>query len=145
VTIATLRLMAIAYLSSLATGPSIAQDNFLPSEQAYRYEVQRTGSTLNIHWNIAPGYYLYKSRMFLATTTEGVELGIVSYPKAKIHEDEFFGAQEIYRGSITVSVPFSVHAVQPKEIRLQLNWQGCADAGLCYPPTTWETKVPLLP
>jgi thioredoxin:protein disulfide reductase len=143
VKIATLRLIRISFLACLTGGASLAQDNFLPAEQAYRYEVERAGSTLNIHWHIARGYYLYKSRMSLGTTTRGVELGTATYPKGQIHKDEFFGAQEIYRDSITVTAPFTVNSAQAKAIVLQLKWQGCADAGLCYPPTTWETTVPL--
>lgn len=133
--------VVLTVLANAMTGVAAGQGNFLSPEQAYRYEVRRLGSTIEIHWHIAPGYYLYKSRLGIDTSTSDITLGRPLYPKGQTHNDEFFGSQEIYRDSIVMSVPFRFHGAEPKAVTLQLKWQGCADGGLCYPSTIWTTEV----
>lgn len=51
------------------------------------------------------------------------------------HEDEFYGKSEIYRRQLVAPVSVSQAA---KGATLTVTYQGCADAGFCYPP---ETKI----
>src|SRR5690606_12095328 len=69
--------------------------------------------------------------------------GEPAWPRGEDHEDEFFGRQEIYRGSIDVPVPVLATGTRPRILPIELKLQGCADAGLCYPPMRWKTKVTL--
>lgn len=141
-----LRWPLAALLALLATfvGPAAhAEDDFLPPEQAYRYTVRADGSQLTVTYAIENGYYLYKKRMGAATDTPGVALGTPVLPKGLEHSDEFFGEQEIYRKSVTFTVPYTVQGTAPAAMALKLKLQGCADAGLCYPPQTWPTQVSL--
>ena len=141
--LATLALVAAA-VGSLAFPPrAVAEDDFLPPEQAYRYTVRADGSQLTITYAIEKGYYLYKKRMGAATDTPGVTLGTPALPKGLPHSDEFFGEQEIYRKAVTFTVPYTVQGAAPSTLNLKLKLQGCADAGLCYPPQTWPTQVKL--
>ncbi len=55
-----------------------------------------------MHWTLPPGYYAYKTRMSLESGTPGALLGVVRYPQGEIHKDEYFGAQEIFRGDFVV-------------------------------------------
>ncbi len=134
---------ALLLLAGSAVQPALAADDFLPPEEAFRYELSSDGSSLTVRWNVAEGYYLYKSRMGLATDTPGVTLGSPVFPRGEIHEDEYFGKQEIFRGPFTVTAPLTRASGSPTEAVVRLRLQGCADAGLCYPPQTWEATVPL--
>jgi thioredoxin:protein disulfide reductase len=120
-----------------------AKDDFLPPEQAYRYSARVQGDQLLVTWNIEPGYYLYKKRLGIASTMATVQLGAPQWPKGESHTDEYFGTQEIYRGKVEVPATIKVHGGQPSKLALELKLQGCADAGLCYPPLTWKTQVAL--
>ena len=124
--------------------PARAEEEFLAPEQAYRYTIDAAGDRIVIHWKVAPGYYLYKKKMAVASTMASVQLADPQWPKGEDHTDEYFGTQEIYRGNVAVPVAFTVHgAERPKKLALELKLQGCADAGLCYPPQRWKTEVDL--
>jgi thiol:disulfide interchange protein DsbD len=127
-------------------GPATAAtpaDEFLPPEQAFEYVVAVTPGAFVVSYNIRDGYYLYRKRIGFATDTPGVTLGSAEFPKGQPHTDDYFGEQEIYRGGATFRVPYTVAGASPAAIDLKLKLQGCADAGLCYPPQTWATRVPL--
>jgi len=118
----------------LALLPAIAQADWqpLPPDQAYRLQVQPQNGALMAHWDIQPGYYLYKNKFQFISHTSGVTLGAPQFPAGETHTDQFFGAQEIYRGGVTASIPYT--GAGP--LTLQVIYQGCADHGICYPPQT---------
>ena len=135
---------ALAWLGVLSALPALAKDDFLPPDQAYRYTVEAEGDRLVVSWKVAPGYYLYKKKMGVASTMATVQTAEPDWPKGEEHTDEYFGTQEIYRGSFDVPVAFTVHSGEhPNKLALELKLQGCADAGLCYPPQRWQTEVDL--
>jgi len=110
-----------------------AQQDFLPVEEAFALTVspQHTGATL-LHWRIAPGYYLYQQRLqFDGLPPERQP----QLPEGEPYSDEFFGDSQIYRDSLELLIPPGV------ENNVRLGWQGCADAGLCYPPQTREVSL----
>ena len=122
-----------------------AKDEFLPPEQAYRYSTRVDGDQLIVSWAIEPGYYLYRKRMRVASPMASVQVGEPAWPRGEDHTDEYFGTQEIYRGKVDVPVPLVFHGPRPAKVAVELKLQGCADAGLCYPPLTWKTEVPVPP
>jgi thiol:disulfide interchange protein DsbD len=135
-------LVMLAWLAPLQ--PALAKQDFLPPEKAYRYIVEPRGDRLVVVWTIEPGYYLYKKKMAVASTMATVQLGEPEWPRGEDHTDEYFGTQEVYRGKVEVPVPFTVHAGEaPAKVELELRLQGCADAGLCYPPLRWKTQAEL--
>ncbi|MDX1298908.1 MAG: protein-disulfide reductase DsbD [Pseudomonas sp.] len=109
------------------------QVDFLPVEQAFALNVepQSNGETL-LRWNIAPGYYLYQQRMQFSGLPAGVEPEL---PSGLPYSDEFFGDSQIYREHLELTLPAGLNG------RVQLGWQGCADAGLCYPPQTQQLDL----
>ncbi len=129
----------------LGTGmnPAQAADDFLPPEQVFHHSERIAGDQVIVTWRVVPGHYLYKQRMSFETTSPGVTLATPQWPKGESHKDEFFGEQEVYRGSADFPIPFKVAGERPRTLDLKLKFQGCADAGLCYPPTTWTAKVDL--
>ncbi|HEY5758015.1 MAG TPA: protein-disulfide reductase DsbD [Steroidobacter sp.] len=133
---------ALAWLA--LAHPALAKDDFLAPEQAYRYTIDAEGDRIVIHWKVEKGYYLYKKKMGVASTMATVQTAEPSWPKGEDHTDDYFGTQEIYRGSFDVPVAFTVQgAERPKKLALELRLQGCADAGLCYPPQRWKTEIDL--
>jgi thiol:disulfide interchange protein DsbD len=118
-----------------------AEDQFLPPEQVFTYTASGDEHAVYVHWRLPAGYYAYKSRMSLESATAGVTIGPAAYPKGEVHKDEYFGAQEVFRGAFTVSAP--VTAAAARSVTLKLKIQGCADAGLCYPPQVIEAKLDL--
>jgi thioredoxin:protein disulfide reductase len=119
---------------------AIGEDEYLQPEQAFQYTLTADEHTLTVDWRATKGYYLYKKRMGLAITTSGVTVGESVYPKAESHKDEFFGEQEVFRNNFKVTAPLK--GARPGDtIAVKIQWQGCADAGLCYPPTVWDATV----
>jgi thiol:disulfide interchange protein DsbD len=137
-------LALLAWLGPLQ--PALAKQDFLPPDKAYRYTIAPRGDRIVVTWKIEPGYYLYKKKMAVASTMATVQTGEPEWPKGEEHTDEYFGTQEIYRGTVEVPVPFTVHSGEtPSKVALELRLQGCADAGLCYPPLKWKAEVDLPP
>ncbi len=133
------QLLGVLALCALNTAIA-ADDEFLPPEQAFRYAVSTDGANLKVDWTVAPGYYLYQKRMGIETDAPGVTVGTPNYPKGEIHTDEYFGEQVVFRNQFSVTAPIS-GASAGDIVTLKLKLQGCADAGLCYPPTTWDGTV----
>lgn len=136
-------LAALAVLASASFAALGQEQEFLAPEDAYSYEVSAQKDRILVSWIITPGYYLYRKRMSFESVTPGVTLGETVFPKGEMHHDENLGDDEVYRGTATFELPFTIKGVRPSEVALKLNWQGCADAGLCYPPSTWDAKVKL--
>jgi thiol:disulfide interchange protein DsbD len=134
-----LRLLVLL-LAFLPLAPAVADDDFLPVRAAYKVATAVEAGNLVVSFTVAPGYYLYRDRLGFESATPGVTLGPPALPAGLDHEDEFFGRQVIYRDQLQVGVPVSfAGAPQPFDLKLRL--QGCADAGLCYPPQTWTVPV----
>jgi thioredoxin:protein disulfide reductase len=119
---------------------ALGEDEYLPPEQAFQYTVAADERSVTVEWKVSPGYYLYKKRMGIAVASGGARVGEPSYPAGEAHEDEYFGKQEVFRGDFTVTAP--LQGARPGDtLLLKLKWQGCADAGLCYPPSEWDAPV----
>ncbi|MFL9675969.1 protein-disulfide reductase DsbD [Pseudomonas marginalis] len=121
----TFLLVLFAGFAQAAPGnPFETKPDFLPVGKAFTFTSERleSGET-QLYWQIADGYYLYKQRMKFDGLAEKPVL-----PQGEAHSDEFFGEQEVYRQGLEVKIPAGVTG------QVKLGWQGCADAGLCYPP-----------
>lgn len=126
-----MRLIFIALLisfSAFSQAFNSNQQDFLPVEEAFRFELINDVEPTVLVWQIAPEHYLYRDK--LAITDAAGKAVALDYPEGLEHSDEFFGDTQIYRQFL--QLPLDANAQQP----LQVTWQGCADAGLCYPPQT---------
>jgi thiol:disulfide interchange protein DsbD len=121
-----------------------AKDEFLPPDEAFKASARATGpNTVEVEWQIAKGYYLYRKRMGFSTDTAGVTLGEAQFPKGQIKNDEYFGEMEVFHELVTATVPVSRPAGGELKLALTVKYQGCADAGLCYNPLTKVIDVVL--
>jgi thiol:disulfide interchange protein DsbD len=116
-------------LTALAGGGE--QQKFLHPDQAFQVSAALQGDALALRFTVHQGYYLYRDKLNVTLEAGSPRvLGELDLPAGEGHEDEYFGKQRVYRGEATVraklggSGPFTV----------KVQYQGCADAGLCYPP-----------
>jgi thiol:disulfide interchange protein DsbD len=119
-------------------------DQFLQPDQAFRFDAPAEGTDqVRLNWEIADGYYLYRSRIKVITASPAAQLGAPQMPAGQIKNDEYFGRQEIYHQELRALVPVARAGAGSLELPLKVTYQGCAEAGLCYPPITKEVTVHL--
>jgi len=123
------------------------ENEFLPPDQAFRVAAEPLGpDSVRLSWQIADGYYLYKSRIKIAPASAGAQLGQLALPTGQSKTDEYFGTQEIYHNELVATLPVArASAGSTLELAVQVTYQGCATAGLCYPPITKTLNVTLPP
>lgn len=141
-----LLLLILPLLLFLIEPAQAAEDEFLKPDQAYRLTAQADGGdAVTVSWDIADGYYLYRSKFKFSSESPGIELGEPAYPPAKLKQDPFFGAVEIYNQRVVVRIPLQREAGAGSQLKLKIISQGCAEAGLCYPPQTRQVNIALPP
>ncbi|WP_410752214.1 protein-disulfide reductase DsbD [Citrobacter sp. U14242] len=115
---------------------SPGRSQFVPADRAFIFDFQQNQHDLNLSWQVKDGYYLYRKQIRI--TPSQADIAEVKLPPGVWHEDEFYGKSEIYRKRL--NVPVTINQAT-SGATLTVTYQGCADAGFCYPP---ETKtVPL--
>lgn len=122
----TLFSLSTFYLPATASLFS-SQPKFLPGDQAFAFSSQQQADQLQLAWQIADGYYLYKKE--IAISSNNAKLGEPQFPTAERYQDEFFGEVEIYRNQLTIPVALEANATGQVLVR----YQGCTK-GFCYPP-----------
>ena len=126
-------------------GPAINDDQFLPVDAAFVFTAAADGGAqIVLDWRVAPGYYLYRHRVSAKTASAGFTLGELAMPPGKKHVDEFFGEVEVYYDTLNATVPVERPA-SAATLEITVGYQGCADAGLCYPPVTKTVTIELPP
>lgn len=123
-----------------------ADDEFLDPEDAFRFAAAMSApATLDVHYAVAPEYYMYRERFELAAP-EGV-VAAAAYPPGLVKYDPTFEKDmEVYYGQVTVRIELAQPDGAPAPpagtpVTLAITSQGCADAGLCYPPETRELQL----
>ncbi len=129
-----LLLCSTSTFAGLFDAPGRSQ--FVPADRAFVFDFQQNQHDLNLSWQVKDGYYLYRKQ--ISITPSQADIAEVKLPPGVWHEDEFYGKSEIYRKQLNIPVTVNQAA---SGATLTVTYQGCADAGFCYPP---ETKtVPL--
>ena len=119
--------LALPALAQLKLGGSA--DDLLEPEKAFRFSARAVDpSTVEVRYEIAEGYYLYRERFRF--TAEGARLGTPELPRGLKHKDEFFGEVETYRKEVRIRLPVQGEG----RLELKVTSQGCADVGVCYVP-----------
>lgn len=120
-------------------------DDFLSPDQAFQFALLPDGvSQVRLTWQIARGYYLYRDRIKVSTDDGSASLGAPQFPEGVVKNDEYFGRQVIYHDSLVVPVQISRGGTPGAvQLKLHVTYQGCAEAGLCYPPQNRDVSVQL--
>ncbi|CAG2136294.1 Thiol:disulfide interchange protein DsbD [Cupriavidus campinensis] len=140
--IVAMLLMLCAYLLLGHVAHAATEEDFLPPEKAFQFAAKQLDpQTIEVRFDVADGYYMYRERFAFATQPATVKLGPPALPQGQVHFDENFGKNmETYRGSVVVRVPV-IQAPGDGRWSLVVTSQGCADKGLCYPPMESIYKV----
>ena len=134
-------LIFLLALSWLAHG---AELELLEPDQAFRFSARlKDARSIEVSYQIAPGYYLYRDKFSFVLTPADAKPGAARLPAGKKHRDEFFGEAETYRGNVSIVLPFELTDAATPAIRLAVTSQGCADAGVCYVPHEQKAELKL--
>lgn len=126
--------------------PAAWADEFLPPEKAFALTTSVVDDhTVRLHWEIAPGHHLYRERLSVQPQAQGsgaapVIKPLVLPPAEEKWDANFNKTMAVYKHALDVDVVFSAGS---SPARLSVGWQGCAEAGLCYPPSTQDLAVQL--
>lgn len=105
-------------------------EEFLKVDQAFSFNFDQQNNLLHISFDISEGYYLYRHQFRF--TANNASYSTIDLPVGIDHEDEFFGIQQIYKKQLN----FTLNIEQTNEdASITIRYQGCAEKGLCYPPT----------
>lgn len=129
-------------IALLSTTTIQAADEFLDVDTAFQLSVTFENPQLAVvKWEIADNYYLYRNKLnFSIKNAAATLLGQPQIPAGKIKKDLFFGDVEIYHQQLIVKLPID-HTADLSKATLEIGYQGCADAGFCYPPTYKEINL----
>ena len=137
-------LLRLALLIGLLPGGGMPAwaDDFLAPEKAFAFSATVLNAhTVRLHWDIAPGYHLYRERISVQADAPGVQWLPLGLPPGKDEFDANFNKTvAVYRQALDVDVQLTRGSAA---IPLTVGWQGCADAGLCYPPDSTQIQAAL--
>ncbi|MFM0058221.1 protein-disulfide reductase DsbD [Paraburkholderia phytofirmans] len=109
-----------------------AADDFLDPAVAFKFSASEKPGEVDVTYKIADGYYMYRERFAFAKRNGTTAIGEPQLPAGHIKFDQTFNKNvETYRNELTIRIPVK-QAAGPFD--LAVTSQGCADAGICYPP-----------
>ncbi len=124
-------LVMTSFAAQSADVSSTAESQFLPVEQAYQLTLKTNQQQLSLHWQIHDGYYLYRERIGIKQFNNGeLQKFDLAMPKGKLKHDPNIGDTQVFYHQLIAQTTLS--NTQP--LTVKVSSQGCADAGLCYPP-----------
>jgi thioredoxin:protein disulfide reductase len=128
--------LAVSTLNAASKQPILVDDAF-----HFSATVKDKG-TVSVHWDIAPGYHLYKERFsYKLMAPAGASLGNVLLPAGISQEDDILGKHQVYNQKLSLDIP--IEHLDAKAVTMRVCYQGCADDNFCYPPQTKEITLDL--
>jgi thiol:disulfide interchange protein DsbD len=112
------------------------ESDFLPPDVAFQVGSRVDGNVLRVRWVIADGYYLYKQKMEIEAESPDLVVSQPSFPKGSVKTDPNLGTQEIFLQQVEGTVAFTRSDFGAHPLQIKVTYQGCAEAGLCYPAIT---------
>ncbi|MBA4151476.1 MAG: hypothetical protein C0509_02850, partial [Acinetobacter sp.] len=107
------------------------QTSFLPVDEAFGFSYDWQQQDLTLFWRVTPAHYLYQKQFAVTDSKTDQAIALILPEGAQAEDDPTFGQVQVYRDDVTIRVTL------PEDVRqVNVRWQGCADAGLCYPPET---------
>ena len=114
------------------------EEPLLDPSDAFQTQVALNEDALNVEINIAPGYFVYRSK--ISVSSDSAEFGTLELPDGVKKDDQFFGEVETYRGILNYSAPL-INSEATGPLKINVVSQGCADVGVCYPPYHEEFTI----
>ncbi|HEX5340529.1 MAG TPA: protein-disulfide reductase DsbD [Gammaproteobacteria bacterium] len=123
-------------LATLVNGGDDADQSFPPPDQVFRFTASaKDANTIEVRWQIADGYYLYRQKFHFASSDPDIQLGAPGFPQGEIKNDNYFGTSEVYKHDVDALIPVT-RSGDTTRFTLTASYQGCALKGFCYPPIT---------
>jgi thioredoxin:protein disulfide reductase len=136
-----MRLLSLVLALLAAPVWAASADDLLEPEKAFRLSARALDpSAVEVRFQIADGYYMYRDKFRFAAAGGDAKLGEPHFPQGQRKKDEFFGDVETYRKQVAIRVPVTGNA---ERLQLEVTSQGCADVGVCYPPQVQKVEVRL--
>ncbi len=136
-------LAAMAGLCGLASakpwwmrGIDSNENDFLPPDVAFRVSSRIDGDRVRVRWVIADGYYLYRQKMGIQAESPDLMLSSPSFPPGTLKSDPYLGTQAIFLQQVEGTVNYIRSDAGAHPLQIKVTYQGCAEAGLCYPAIT---------
>lgn len=117
-------------------GTDANESDFLAPDEAFRVTSRIDGDLLRVRWAIADGYYLYREKMAIQAESPDLVVSTASFPNGTTKTDPYLGTQQIFTQQVEATAAFSRSDYGAHPIQIKVTYQGCAEAGLCYPPIT---------
>ena len=137
------RAALVAVAAFVVAFAALAQVNPLPPDRAFRFSARMLDArTIEARFSIAEGYYLYRDKIHFAVEPAATGLTVPKLPDGAVKEDPFFGRVEPSRGAVVVNLALK-DAKPGQNVVIAAESQGCADLGICYPPTVQRVTVPV--
>jgi thiol:disulfide interchange protein DsbD len=146
--------LAAACLAGAAVAAPATSDEPLEPDQAFRPSARLVANDavpgpgrhgIDVEYLIAPGYYLYRSRLKFELSPPAVLLGTPELPRGIEVDDPFLGKSAIFRERVTIHLPFAVSVAKPGRYKVKITAQGCAEDRICYSPFPQEVVVNIPP
>ncbi len=114
---------------------AVDSEDLLPADQAFQFTSKvEKADRLVLSWNIANGYYLYRNKFKFVSLTPGIKVGEQTFPPGHTKHDNFFGEVEVFRDHLDAEIALQRQDPKLNKLVLEVTFQGCADAGVCYMP-----------
>lgn len=124
-------------ISGLIGGNGPADGEFLPPDEAFELSAEVVApDRIQVYWQIAEGYYLYRDKFSFEVDEPGVTVNGVALPEGEIEEDPYFGRVAINTGVVEAGVTLAREKQTAQGINLAVAYQGCKKDAICYPPQT---------
>ena len=138
-------LLAILLSTFSSLSANAQQQDFLDPEKAFVLQAKMIDSgTIRLRYNIANGYYMYREQFAFKLDTQTVTLGQATFPAGVVkHDPTFDKKMELYFKEVDITIPISVWPSDKSATPfvLTVTGQGCAEAGICYPPQDFVVKM----
>src|SRR6202161_23954 len=112
------------------------ETDFLPPDVAFRVAARIDGNVVRVRWVIADGYYLYRRKIEVKAESPDLLVSTPQLPPGTVKTDPYLGTQQVYPQQVEAVVPYSRIDAGAHPLQIKVIYQGCAEAGLCYPPIT---------
>jgi thiol:disulfide interchange protein DsbD len=133
----------LVFCATLVASLAAVAQNPLPPDKAFRFSARPVDAhTVEARFTIADGYYLYRDKIHFAIEPASAGLEMPRLPEGEVKEDQFFGRVETYRRDVVVHLAIK-DGVPGQQVVIAAQSQGCADIGLCYPPTVQRATLVL--
>jgi thioredoxin:protein disulfide reductase len=112
------------------------ETDFLPPDAAFRVGARFDGNVVKVRWVIADGYYLYRSKMSVIAQSPDLLTFGIALPRGTLKTDPFLGTNEVFTQQVEGTVHYRRLDFGAHPLEIKVTYQGCAEAGLCYPLIT---------